>query len=174
MRYPNLAAEMARAGLTQEQLADRLGICRKTLYTWLNVGAPAYGIQRMAEILGVEPEYIAPDTPLDSLGARIRRARRAAGLTQEELAEAVGAATITIQQYEANRREPKLLKLKQIADTLGVSITKLLPGEEPEPEKDPERESLLRGIARRLQRADTRELKFILYFLKEVSNNGDV
>ncbi len=167
MRYPNIAAEMARTGMNQDQLADRLGICRKTLYTWLNVKAPEYGIQRMAEIFGVEPSYLASNNPVASVGAKIRLARRAAGLTQEELAKELGAATITVAQYERELREPKLLVLKQIADALGVPVTELLPGGVAEPEEDPEREALIRGITRMLRTTDTRKLEFVFYFLKE-------
>lgn len=39
---------------------------------------------------------------------KIREARKAAGLTQKGLAEKAGLATITIQQYESNKRQPRL------------------------------------------------------------------
>ena len=41
-------------------------------------------------------------------GDYIKIARQKAGLTQKQLAEKVGLATITIQQYERNLREPRL------------------------------------------------------------------
>lgn len=59
MRYPNIEAERARAGLTQDQLADKLGVVRKTLYNWLTTGVPEKEIQRMAELFHVAPEYLA-------------------------------------------------------------------------------------------------------------------
>lgn len=47
-------------------------------------------------------------------------------MTQKELAEKVGVATITIQQYERNVREPKFEIVKRIAKALGVSQFDLL------------------------------------------------
>ena len=58
MRYPNIEAERARAGLTQDQLADKLGVVRKTLYNWMTTGIPEDGVKRMAELFNVSPEYL--------------------------------------------------------------------------------------------------------------------
>lgn len=60
------------------------------------------------------------------LGQIIQEKRKKAGLTQKELAEKVGVATITIQQYERNAREPKLETIKKIANVLGASQYELL------------------------------------------------
>lgn len=71
-------------------------------------------------------------------GAIIRGARKRAGLTQAQLGERCGLATITIQQYERGVREPKLAQLQALATALGVSPAWLAFGEEePTP---PERE----------------------------------
>lgn len=56
------------------------------------------------------------------LGTRIKEARKAAGLTQGQLAERVGMAQITIRQYEGNRRQPRLAQLEALADALGVPL----------------------------------------------------
>lgn len=53
-------------------------------------------------------------------GDYIKIARQKAGLTQKQLAEKVGLATITIQQYERNLREPRLENLKKIAHALNI------------------------------------------------------
>jgi transcriptional regulator with XRE-family HTH domain len=42
-----------------------------------------------------------------TLGARIRSAREAAGMTQEELANRIHASTMSIKNWEADRREPR-------------------------------------------------------------------
>lgn len=60
-----------------------------------------------------------------SYASNIRRARRAAGLTQKQLADAIGCAPGTIQQYERGVREPKSARLKEIADACGVSVNNL-------------------------------------------------
>jgi len=58
-------------------------------------------------------------------GENIRAARKKAKLTQKELAEKSGLATITIQQYERNLREPRLENIKKIANALDVSVDSL-------------------------------------------------
>lgn len=57
-----------------------------------------------------------------SLGQKIRQARKEAGLTQAQLAEKCGLAAITIQQYERDKREPRMEQLVAIMDALHVSM----------------------------------------------------
>ena len=52
-------------------------------------------------------------------GKLIKEARKNKGLTQKQLAEKTGLATVTIQQYERNLREPRLKNI--IANALNVS-----------------------------------------------------
>ena len=59
-------------------------------------------------------------------GERIRKYRKAAHLTQKELAKKVNLAEITIRQYEGNLYEPKQEAAKRIASVLGVSISDLM------------------------------------------------
>lgn len=40
MRYPNIEAERARKGMSQETLATELGVTRKTLFNWMDSGPP--------------------------------------------------------------------------------------------------------------------------------------
>lgn len=63
-------------------------------------------------------------------GKRIRAARKATGITQKQLAEKIGVAEITIQQYERGIRTPKVDTLQRIAAALETSIDSLLNGEE--------------------------------------------
>lgn len=60
-----------------------------------------------------------------SYGKMIKAARQDAGLTQAQLADKCGYATITIRQYESEKREPRREQLQKIADALHVPITKL-------------------------------------------------
>ena len=53
-------------------------------------------------------------------GIYIKLECQKAGLTQKELAEKAGLATITIQQYERNLRAPRLENLKKIAHALNI------------------------------------------------------
>lgn len=53
-------------------------------------------------------------------GERIKRARKAAGLTQQELGELLGVSGSMIGQYESNLRKPKHETLLKIAKALKV------------------------------------------------------
>ena len=59
------------------------------------------------------------------IGNRIKAARLDAKLTQKELAERAGVAVITIQQYEGNKRQPRIEQLQRIAAALGVPLLDL-------------------------------------------------
>jgi transcriptional regulator with XRE-family HTH domain len=58
LKYPNVEAERARAGWTQEQLAEKLGVTRKTLYNWELSGIPDDKLDLMARLFKVSPEYL--------------------------------------------------------------------------------------------------------------------
>ena len=61
-----------------------------------------------------------------TIGERIKQARKAKGLTQKELAEAVGVAEVTISQYEADKYSPKYDKMVKIAEALNIPVSDLL------------------------------------------------
>ena len=51
------------------------------------------------------------------IGARIRLARRDAGLTQEKLAEKIGVSTVFVSQLESGSRAPGLETLVKLSQT---------------------------------------------------------
>ncbi len=61
-----------------------------------------------------------------SVGKRIMQARKKAGLTQAQLAETLGLATITIRQYESDKRKPSIEQLKRISNVLKVRWYELM------------------------------------------------
>jgi transcriptional regulator with XRE-family HTH domain len=63
-----------------------------------------------------------------SLNDRIREARKAKGLTQEQLGSIIGVAKTTIAGYEKNR-EPTAANVGAIADELGVDVNFLFQDE---------------------------------------------
>lgn len=85
-----------------------------------------------------------------SFGDRLRDARIAKGMTQEQLAAQIGVAKSTLTGYEKGNREPDLYKIKKIINVLGVD-SKYLLGAEHEIEKpatnddglEPARKSLM-------------------------------
>lgn len=60
------------------------------------------------------------------LSKQLRKARKAAGKTQQEVADHIGVNYSTYSCYETGRREPDALKIKKIAAFLGVSGDYLL------------------------------------------------
>lgn len=66
MTYPNIAAERARKGFSQERLAKELRVCRKTLWNWEHKGnIPMKKVEAMAKLFGVSADYLLerPDSP---------------------------------------------------------------------------------------------------------------
>jgi transcriptional regulator with XRE-family HTH domain len=73
-----------------------------------------------------------------SIGWRIARARKERGLTQEELAAAIGVSPRSIQGYEAGKVVP-YRRLSQLAEVTNRELGWLLEGETPrEASADPE------------------------------------
>lgn len=60
------------------------------------------------------------------IGKQIKAVRQNRGLSQEELARAIGATKSAVSRYEAGKREPSLDQLQAIASALGVSVNYLL------------------------------------------------
>lgn len=56
----------------------------------------------------------------------ISKARKAAGMTQQELANLMGLNRATISKYESGLIEPTSSQLEKMAEVLGVTIHKLL------------------------------------------------
>lgn len=61
-----------------------------------------------------------------TLGKRIQEARKNRGITQKQLAEILGTATGTVQQYELDKRQPRMTQLQKIAAALNISVAELL------------------------------------------------
>lgn len=52
---------------------------------------------------------------------RLREARKATGLTQKQVAEAIGITESAYCGYETGKRQPDVLKIKQISAVLGTT-----------------------------------------------------
>ena len=61
---------------------------------------------------------------------QIRRVRKAAHVTQEELAKRIGVNRALISKYETGIIEPSVSQLQKIASALGVPMMELLDLEE--------------------------------------------
>lgn len=59
------------------------------------------------------------------MGEKLKAARKAAGLSQKQLAEKVGVFQVDISRWE-NGRSPSIQMLKKLAAALGVSMEDLV------------------------------------------------
>ena len=74
---------------------------------------------------------------MSDYGERIKAAREAFNLTQEQLGGELGVTGVTIMRYEKNQRRPSLEQLVSLCKALGVSLSYFL--------DDSETDSILRG-----------------------------
>lgn len=61
------------------------------------------------------------------IGALIRTMRKSRGMTQAELATAIGKAASAVAMYERGEREPGFETLEALADVFNVPLNSLLP-----------------------------------------------
>ena len=60
------------------------------------------------------------------VGVRLRTARRSAGLTQKQLAEALGVESITVSRWERGVTTPSLPRLRRIAEITETTVSDLV------------------------------------------------
>lgn len=65
------------------------------------------------------------------IGSKIQNARMRAGLTQEQVAEALGVSRQTISNWENEKTYPDIRSVVKMSDLYAVSLDYLLKGEEP-------------------------------------------
>lgn len=59
MKYPNIDAERARKGISNDTLAAQLGVSRKTLYNWMDKGnIPTSALIQMADTFNCSIDYL--------------------------------------------------------------------------------------------------------------------
>ena len=93
------------------------------------------------------------------MGKRVRKQRQLIGLTQQELAERIGASTSFVGHVERGTRKASLETLVALSNALGVGVDYLLAGslqsspdeENPSGAMDPNRRLVIREILSTLQ-----------------------
>ena len=60
------------------------------------------------------------------VGGRLRIARRSVGLTQKQLAEALGVEPITVSRWERGVTTPSLARLRRIAEVTETTVSDLV------------------------------------------------
>jgi transcriptional regulator with XRE-family HTH domain len=87
----------------------------------------------------------------EQLGRRVAQHRKAAGLTQAELAERVDVTTETISRLERGAFVPRTSRLNDIANAMGVKLVDLFRFRDADSGKDRAIDRLVGIIARRKQ-----------------------
>lgn len=75
----------------------------------------------------------ALDDDAVQIGARLRDAREAAGLSTRELADHLGVKESTVGKWESGERSPRGQRVSKLAGILGVSLSWILVGRGVEP-----------------------------------------
>ncbi len=73
----------------------------------------------------------------ETLGQRLQRLRRAAGLTQAEFAGRAGVPLKSVLNWEQDRRQPRIDAVVDLARHLGVSLEELLTNLAPREQRPP-------------------------------------
>lgn len=75
-----------------------------------------------------------PGALLRTVGVRIRVARDAAGLTQQQVADSIGMVRSSVANLEAGRQDMNITRLSMVAAVLKLDLTDLIrPGDLPPP-----------------------------------------
>ncbi len=88
--------------------------------------------RRLDEEFPTDPAVAAEVDPPHVLASNVYRLRKARGLTQEQLAEAVGVRQPRIAEVERGDANPRLLTLSKLAFALGVPVAALLDPDHPD------------------------------------------
>lgn len=73
-------------------------------------------------------QIVTDSLSVEALGARLRQARDASGLSREALAAKVTAGATSIKNYESGKNMPPALHIAEVARELGVDLRWLLAG----------------------------------------------
>lgn len=124
-------------GLTLEQVGNAVGVGKSTVRKWevgsiKNMGRDK--IIKLAAVLGVCPSDLLETIPIEkkesdveTTGERIRRCRKAAGMTQEELAERLGTTPQNIYKYEKGIvNNIPVCNIEDMAEIFGISPAELV------------------------------------------------
>lgn len=144
----NLKPFRQARGFSQQKLAQKLGVSRSTVAMWES-GASEPNmkmIQRIFEVLSipisslfavraVKLSEMAENSPKSFVGERIKAARLAAGISQNQLAKRAGVSQAGLSAIESTTKSPNVDTLERIANALHIPLQELLAPACPEREE---------------------------------------
>lgn len=117
----SICAKMEEWGMSHTFLARRLGVSRQ--YVWQVLNQPEALSEEKARVIEETVDtIIARQMHLQTLGDRLRAARRAAGLTLKQVASEIGYSWVVIQRWEKNVALPGLEVLLRLCGVYGISF----------------------------------------------------
>lgn len=131
----NLALCRRRIGMSQRELAEKMGVTYQAIsqYERGKREPKIEQVQRLCDAIGctldellgvVEPTPQETDRPI--LSNQIRAVRRLRGLTQQDVADALGTVKSAVSQWETGYMGMSVTTLCRLADLLGVTTDALL------------------------------------------------
>ena len=107
----HIRAKRLDLGLYQKQAADLIGVSESNIWNWENnrCQPEIRFVPGIIDFLGY-----APYTPKLSFPEWLKMARAASGLTQEQLAQALGVDESTVLKWERGRNRPTQKSLQRI------------------------------------------------------------
>ena len=139
---------LAEIGMTKQEFYEKSGISSGSFSQW-NTGKHAPSIkkvQRAAGVIGVTTEYLLygvdpmPDFVLKSpIVARINALLAAKGIPKQQFYKDCSITSASYSLWNTGKTNPSMKNLKIIAEYLGVSVSDLLPDDDPSAgiKKDP-------------------------------------
>jgi transcriptional regulator with XRE-family HTH domain len=116
-----------------------------------------------AEMAGRPPTKEAP-----LFGKRLAQARKAQGLSQEELAAKLGTSRVNLAYYERKAENPTLEFLNRCAEVLKIPVSELIGEEDAEERRKPGPKSKLDKQLEAVRGLPRAKQKFVSEFLETV------
>lgn len=127
---PQIDVLRKRQNLTQQELAEGVGVTVTTISKWEQGNSGTETIRRFAQLceaLQCRIEDVVDATSEETLVPRIAELRKHRNLSQRELARSIGATEVTIANWEKGRSGLDWIeRLIRLCDILDCSITDLL------------------------------------------------
>lgn len=105
------------------------------------------------------------NSPAPDFGAKLASARLAAGMTQADLANALGISQQMVDYYERRAKNPTAAFIQKAARALEVSVEDLLPSSKPPKKRKPGPDSEIEKRLRAIKQLPRERQKLVLQFL---------
>ncbi len=125
-----------KRGITQEELAERLGVEKASIYNW-EVGKVIprmKHLKKLSEIFEVPVYDLLREGPVGNIFnssavmGKIKLLRKMHGLSQKELADRVGVTVGAVSKWERGLSLPDKVHLKKLSEIFNVPVSEFFAG----------------------------------------------